>query len=81
LANSYAGLAETGPIELWIVLADHNSRGTDKAAMLELTREIAARLLKRPSISETFAAINCVDAVLPESGPVSLSAHWLCSAG
>jgi hypothetical protein len=81
LANSYSGLAETGPIELWIVLADHNSRGTDKAEMLELTREIAVRLLQRPSISTTFAAINCVDAALPKSGPVSLSAHWLCSAG
>jgi hypothetical protein len=76
LSDHYKPLTASGPLALWIVLADHNSRGRDKRALIDLSREIAAGLLARESVTRWVAEIACIDAVLPGSGPVRLTGRW-----
>lgn len=69
-------LAKTGPLELWIVLASHNSRGEDKAAMVNLARDIAEGLLLEKPVASVLSRIACVEAEIPPRGPVQLSERW-----
>jgi hypothetical protein len=80
LTKRYPELNETGPLELWIILASHNSRGRDKAEMLKLSRDIAGRLLRYQRVAKCLSAIICVDAQIPASGPVLLTECWATSA-
>jgi hypothetical protein len=63
-------------LALWIVLADHNSRGEDKKAMVGLARDISEALLAQESVRRWVNEIRCVEAELPASGPVRLAPHW-----
>jgi hypothetical protein len=76
MANAYEGLSAEGPLEVFIVLSEHNSRGEDKGAMIGLSREIAGQLIAFPGVSEVLSAIRCVDAEIPQpGGPVLFSPH------
>lgn len=76
LAEHYPTLGTSEPLALWIVLSEHNSRGEGKAKMLKLARVIAAGLLEHRSVSTWISEIRCVNAELPDSGPVHLQALW-----
>jgi hypothetical protein len=76
MKKAYPGLSDEVPLELFIVLSRHNSRGEDKGAMADLSREIAEQLIVFPGVSEVLSAIRCVDAEIPQpSGPVLISPH------
>jgi hypothetical protein len=80
LAQMHPDLASGGPLQLWIVLAGHNSRGRDKCALKNMSSKIAAELLRAEGVSGYLSTIACVDAVIPAVGPVRFSTIWSHSA-
>ena len=73
LSREYPALSEDGPLELWIVLFEHNSRGEEKREMVGLANEIAEGLMSDDRVTEHLGAIRCVEANLPASGPVTMA--------
>jgi len=61
LSNAYESLDPELPMELWIVLAEHNSRGPEKEEMARLARQIAEQFIDAAGIGRYLAAIRCVD--------------------
>lgn len=76
LVEKYPDLAPKGPLQLWIVLASHNSRGRDKGELVTMSRDIAAALLRVDGVADNLSAIACVDAVVPPAGRVQLTEIW-----
>ena len=62
LSAAYPRLSAECPMELWIVLAEHNSRGAEKEEMARLSYEIAQDLMGRDDIRAYLSAIRCVEA-------------------
>jgi len=62
LAETYHELSAECPMELWIVLAEHNSRGPEKAEMARLAHEIVQVFMQKDGIADHLSAIRCVDA-------------------
>jgi hypothetical protein len=76
LATYCPPLDASSPLALWIVLADHNSRGEDKKAMVGLAKDISEALLAQERVTRWVNEIRCVEAELPRSGPVRLAPRW-----
>ena len=76
LAEKYPDLAPSGPLQLWIVLADHNSRGRDKGELVTMSHDIAAAVLRVDGVSQHLSTIACINAAIPREGPVQLTGIW-----
>ena len=69
-------LNESGKLECWIILLFHNENSAERTTLANVTGEIAQKLMDHPGVNEVISAIRCVDASIPQEGPVVFTERW-----